>query len=77
MNETRTPRLSPFCQDLCSKKILTRPGLPLTDEDVLDASNHCWCKQTQTQLGPDREPAHPEDCRRGRSCFQSPFEDLL
>ena len=78
MSHNPTPkRLSPFCQDLCSKKILVSSGLPLDDADVLDRSNHCWCARTMTVLGPDRELAHPEDCRKGRNCFQSPFESLL
>ena len=28
-------------------------------------------------LGPDREVAEPESCRKGRSCFDSPFASLL
>ncbi len=76
-NQPSRPAVSPFCQDLCSKKILVTPGSPMTDADVLDRSNHCWCSQTMTILGPDREPAHPGDCRQGRECFRSPFESLL
>jgi len=71
------PKISPYCTSLASKKILGSEGLPLTDRDVLDASNYCWCKQTGQILGPDREITHPEDCRKGRSCFESPFADLL
>ena len=78
MSEKQPSReLSPFCKELCSKKILVSGKLPLLAEDVLDRSNHCWCSQTMTILGPDREPAHPEDCRKERACFQSPFESLL
>ena len=70
-------RLSPYCQELCSKKIMLREGLPLTDADVLDASAAVWCSLTQQVLGPDRKDAHPEDCRKGRACFRSPFAELL
>ncbi len=66
-------RLSPFCAHLSSKKILTSTGLPMTDADVLDASNWCWCRETGHQLGPDRAFVHPEDCRAGRACFVSRF----
>ena len=71
------PKVSPYCASLSSKKILGSPGLPMTDSDVLDASNWCWCVETAQLLGPDRKAAHPEDCRKGRSCFRSPYEDLL
>jgi hypothetical protein len=27
-----------------------------------------WCVQTQTGLGPDREPVRPDLCRGGRGC---------
>ena len=77
MTSAERPALSPFCRDLCSKKILVSEGLPRTDSDVLDASNHCWCNRTMTILGPDREPAHPEDCRDQRECFQSHYPSLL
>ena len=77
MEERTKPRVSPFCSSLSSKKILLSGSLPMTVEDVLDASNHCWCEQTQQVLGPDREPVSPEDCRKGRACFRSPFETML
>jgi hypothetical protein len=70
-------QLSPYCSQLSSKKLLGRRGLPMTDADVLDASNWCWCQTTAQLLGPDREPAHPEDSRKGRSCFRSLFAPLL
>ena len=77
MSNSDRPAVSPYCQDLCSKKILVTGALPLVDSDVLDQSNHCWCNRTMTELGPDREPVHPEDCRQSRTCFRSPFESLL
>lgn len=70
------PRLSPYCADLASKKLLLRSAPALVDRDVLDLSGHCWCQRTQTVLGPDRDQAGPEDCRTGRACFRSRYADL-
>ncbi|MFT4539620.1 MAG: hypothetical protein ACI841_004886 [Planctomycetota bacterium] len=70
-------RVSPYCQELCSKKIMISDGLPQTDADVLDTSGAVWCAVTQQILGPDRDEADPQTCRKGRECFRSPFEDLL
>lgn len=64
---------APFCTDLCSKKLVFRTHPPRTAEDVLDASNHCWCRRTQQVLGPDGEHVSPDDCRAGRGCFRSVF----
>jgi hypothetical protein len=63
--------ISPFCIHLWSKKasFLDRP--PLVEEDILDASRHCWCRKTMQVLGPDREVVAPADCRQGRTCFES------
>jgi len=70
-------KVSPYCSSLRSKKLLAASVPAMTDEDVLDRSMWCWCGQTEQILGPDRKPSHPEDCRKGRSCFESPFEPLL
>jgi hypothetical protein len=61
---------SPICADLRSKKwyFLDRP--PQSADDVLDASNDCWCARTEMRIGPDREVVHPDDCRSGRGCFR-------
>jgi hypothetical protein len=75
-NHTTPPVVSPFCLRLLSKNIVKRAKPMLTDEDVLDASNHCWCAATGQILGPDRYVAHPGDCRRGRVCYESPLENL-
>jgi hypothetical protein len=71
------PIISPFCSDLCSKKVLGRVGLPMEASDVLDGSGWCWCGRTGQLLGPDRQVAEPESCRKGRACFDSPFASLL
>jgi hypothetical protein len=62
--------LSPLCARLRSKKYFLLGRAPMTDEDILDASQHCWCARTSQLLGPDGEPAHPGDCRAGRSCYE-------
>lgn len=67
------PLESPFCAHLRSKKTYFLQGPPLKREDVLDASNHCWCAKTCTFLGPDHDLVDPDDCRAGRACFQSMF----
>ena len=61
--------LSPFCRHLQSKKLFFRTLPPQTEEDVLDASRHCWCRQTHQILGPDGEVVEPLECRAGRACF--------
>jgi hypothetical protein len=62
--------LSPLCARLRSKKYFLLGRAPMTDEDILDASQHCWCSRTSQLLGPDGEPSHPGDCRAGRSCYE-------
>ena len=69
--------LSPFCAHLGSKKLMLAQRPPTVDADVLDASNHCWCEITHQIIGPDGCAAHPEDCRKDRTCFESPLEKLL
>ncbi|MEZ5977789.1 MAG: hypothetical protein R3F34_06180 [Planctomycetota bacterium] len=66
-------RLSPYCAHLASKKLAFSQRLPMREEDVLDASNHCWCRVTQKVIGPDKSTVRPSDCVRGRSCYVSPF----
>ncbi len=77
MENRPRPEVHPFCTELESKKTIMTSGLPRTVEDVLDASNHCWCGVTAQVVGPDGELAHPEDCQDGRSCFRSPFRAKL
>ena len=76
MSTTDRPRLSPYCADLQSKKLLLRTAPALTERDVLDASNHCWCARTYKVLGPDRDVARPELCQSGRDCFRTVFDSL-
>jgi hypothetical protein len=30
-----------------------------------------WCLQTMASAGPDEQPAHPNSCCSGRTCYQS------
>jgi hypothetical protein len=34
-------------------------------------SGHYWCVHSQNVLGPDGKVANEENCRPGRSCFES------
>lgn len=73
----KRPGLSPYCVHLASKKMMLSSDPPLVAEDVLDASNHCWCALTMKVLGPDDYECHPDDCTKSRGCFESPLADLL
>lgn len=61
---------SPFCRHLRSKKFYFQTEPPRDEEELLDASKHCWCGTTQGQVGPDNEIVDHEDCRVGRECFE-------
>lgn len=64
-------KISPFCVHLTAKKsaFATRPAL--TEAELLDGSQACWCAATMMAIGPDRERVDPDDCRAGRTCFAS------
>ena len=66
--------LSPFCGALRSKKFFMLGVVPTDAIQYLDASNYCWCSETQQVVGPDGGRVHPERCRPGRSCYHSAFE---
>jgi len=63
---------SPFCAKLRSKKYYFLEGPAKSEDELLDASNDCWCGVTQQRVGPDQEPVDPEDCVEGRDCFERP-----
>jgi hypothetical protein len=67
---------SPFCGSLRSKKFFMIDGLGTQVEDYLDASNHCWCRQTQQVVGPDGSQVDPHRCVPGRSCYSSALESI-
>ena len=57
-----------ICGLLRSKRYYFLKRAPRASEDLLDASNDCWCARTQMRLGPDGDPSHPDDCRPARRC---------
>jgi hypothetical protein len=62
---------SAFCGSLRSKKYFMRDTLATAESDYLDASNHCWCCETQQVIGPDGNRVHPNRCGPDRSCYVS------
>ena len=62
---------SPFCGELRSKKFFLLDVMPTEENQYLDASNHCWCYQTQQVVGPDNLPVSPAGCTPGRKCYVS------
>lgn len=62
---------SAFCGSLRSKKFFMLDGLATEAGQYLDASNHCWCRETQMVFGPDGGRARPERCVPGRPCYNS------
>lgn len=63
--------LSPFCGALRSKKFFKLDGIAMSSDDYLDASNHCWCRDTQQVIGLDGGLVSPEHCVPSRSCYKS------
>jgi hypothetical protein len=63
-----------FCGSLRSKKFFMLDALATEAEQYLDASNHCWCRETQQVIGPDGGRATPHRCTAGRSCYTSGLE---
>ena len=72
--ESRLPVLSAFCGSLRSKKFFMRDTLATEASDYMDASNHCWCRETQQVIGPDGGRVHPSRCGSERSCYTSALE---
>jgi len=64
---------SPMCRDLRSKKYFNLKTMPMVPEDILDPSNHCWCRRTMQAIGPDGLLVRPEKCGSKRSCYKSQF----
>ena len=65
---------SSFCGSLRSKKFFMLDGLATEASQYLDASNHCWCRETQQVVGPDGSRVNPSRCVPGRSCYSSSLE---
>lgn len=66
-----SPIQSPFCGSLRSKKFFMLGVMATQAEDYLDASNHCWCCETQQVIGIDGGRVSPDRCAPGRSCYRS------
>ena len=62
---------SPFCGSLRSKKFFMLDSLATEAEQYMDASNHCWCRETEQVIGPDGGRVDPGSCNPGRSCYSS------
>jgi hypothetical protein len=67
---------SPFCGALRSKKFFMMDTLATDASQYLDASNHCWCRETQQVLGPDGGRVKPNRCVPGRACYTSALESV-
>jgi len=67
---------SPFCGSLRSKKFFMLDTLASEAEQYLDASNHCWCRETQQVIGPDNGRVQPNRCVPGRVCYSSALESV-
>jgi len=65
---------SPFCGSLRSKKFFMLDAVATDADHYLDASNHCWCRETQQVIGPDGGAVQPDRCVPGRSCYTSALE---
>ena len=65
----------PFCADLRSKKWFTLDAPARDEDELLDASGHCWCRRTMLSVGQDGELVDPEDCRSGRGCHRALAEE--
>jgi len=70
VSETPAEPLFPYCRELRSKKLSFARTPPRSEDDILDASNSCWCGKTMQPIGPDSELVRPEECRSGRDCYQ-------
>ena len=75
--ETAAAIQTAFCGSLRSKKFFLLDALATDAEQYLDASNHCWCRETQQVIGPDGSRATPHRCTPGRSCYTSALEQGL
>jgi hypothetical protein len=67
---------SPFCGALRSKKFFMIDGLATDASQYLDATNHCWCRETQKVIGPDGGRVQPNRCVPGRECYSSALDDV-
>lgn len=62
---------SPLCERIRSKKYFFLETLPTCEDDINDASNHCWCSETMHAVGPDGYVVNAEHCKASRECYVS------
>jgi hypothetical protein len=67
---------SPFCGSLRSKKFFMLDTFATEADQYIDASNHCWCRETQQVIGPDNGRVQPGRCVPGRTCYSSALESV-
>ena len=65
-----------FCGALRSKKFFMVDGIATDASQYLDASNHCWCRETQQVIGPDGGRVDPNRCVPGRVCYSSALDGV-
>lgn len=70
MNEDRPVVLKVSCLNIRHKLMYcdSRHDVPGMVDDSSDTRVY-FCSKTQEQLGPDRAPVHPSDCKPGRGCY--------
>ena len=61
--------ISPYCRSLRTKKVFFLERPPRNEDELMEASGHCWCSRTGHAVGEDGEVACAEDCVAGRGCF--------
>ncbi|HEX7652927.1 MAG TPA: hypothetical protein VF607_05440 [Verrucomicrobiae bacterium] len=62
-----------LCRHLRTKKLYTgmAPERAFGPKEPEQATpSHFWCNLTQTVVGADDLPVHPERCCAGRSCWE-------
>jgi hypothetical protein len=74
VNESSSVVETPFCGALRSKKFFMVDSIATDASQYLDASNHCWCRETQQVIGPDGGRVQPNRCVPGRECYSSGLE---
>jgi len=74
--ESATVPETPFCRELRSKQYFMLDAFATDASQYMDASNYCWCYETQGVVGPDGGKVKPERCAPGRNCYRSALADI-
>ena len=64
-NDTLHPTMQ--CKSLRCKEMYYSSPCSMHE---LNESGAYWCLQTYEAIGPDRDPATPQECGPGRTCFK-------